>query len=154
MADDPDRLARRIVREHVRLRSHLPPLDPLLQLDPDDETVEMAVAVDIDLAAFEATDGSEQLLAVQGIRETADFMPTWSRRRLYCLTNDGESVIVGDGDASWGEVAWAAVYRNGHLVAVSRSRSSRASPTCGERWGGRPAGGRAAGGAAMGALVG
>jgi hypothetical protein len=118
VADDPDRLARRIVREHVRLRSHLPPLDPLCQLPPDDESVEMAVAVDIDLAAFQTSDGSQQLLAVQGIRETADFMlyvPEW--RRLYCLANDGESVIVGDGDAMAGEVAWAAVYRRGELVA-------------------------------------
>ena len=118
MTDDPDRLARRIVRENVRLRSHLPELDPLLRLDPDDDSVDMAVGLDIDLAEFEATDGSERRLGVVGIRERADFMlyvRPW--RRLYVLANDGESVLVGDGDAERGEVAWAAVYRGGHLVA-------------------------------------
>ena len=31
--------------------------------------------------------------------------------------NDGESVAVGDGDPD-GEIAWAAVYRQGELVAA------------------------------------
>ena len=77
----------------------------------------MFMAVDIDLAAYETTDGSERMLAVEGIREPASFMlyvPEW--RRLYALANDGESVAVGDGDPE-GEMAWAAVYRDGQLVA-------------------------------------
>jgi hypothetical protein len=36
---------------------------------------------------------------------------------MYVLANDGESVMVGDGDAAAGEVAWAAIYRGGELVA-------------------------------------
>ena len=73
------------------------------------------LAVDVDLAVFERSDGSEQLLAVDGVRERQNwslYYPTW--RRLYVLTHDGEHVLVGDGDAMNGEVALAAVY---HLAS-------------------------------------
>jgi hypothetical protein len=107
------------VRETVRLKGHLPELDPLRQLPPDDESVEMAVAVDVDPGMFQTTDGQWRALAAEGIREKADFtldVPDW--RRLYVLANDGESVAVADGDAMAGETAWAAVYRQGDLVAA------------------------------------
>jgi hypothetical protein len=66
MAADSARLARRIVRETTRLKSHLPELDPLRQLPPDDETVEQFVAVDVDLGMFQTTDG-ERLADRAGI---------------------------------------------------------------------------------------
>jgi hypothetical protein len=82
--------------------------------------VQQLVAVDVDLAELVSEDGGERLLAVDGMRErpTAGlvvYVPPW--RRLYCLTLDGEHVLVGDGDAERGEVAWAATYRNGALIA-------------------------------------
>ena len=128
VSDDPrDRLAHRIVRERVRLASHLPELDPLRELDPDGESVEMHVAVDIDLAAFEATDGSERLLAIEGIRETADFMlyvVPW--RRLYCLTNDGEYQLVATGMPSGARLRGR---RSTTSASSSRASRSRKSPT-------------------------
>ena len=36
---------------------------------------------------------------------------------MSALRMDGECVIVGDGDAERGEMAWAAVYHVGQLVA-------------------------------------
>ncbi len=119
MAADTARLARRIVRETVRPRGHLPELDPLRQLPADDESVEMMAAVDVDLAMFQTTDGERLALAAEGHREMADFtlyVPDW--RRLYVLANDGESVAVADGNALAGETAWVAVYRNGKLVGA------------------------------------
>lgn len=104
----------------VRLRSHLPPLDPLLQLADDDDTVQQLVAVDVDVSAWVSEDGIERLLAVEGIRERSTaglvvYVPPW--RRLYCLALDGEHVLVGDGDAERGEMAWAAVCHSGQIVA-------------------------------------
>jgi len=114
---DADQLARRIVR-HRRLLRHLPSLDPLVLLPADDETVEQYVAVAVDLAPFISDDGTGLAIAAEGIHERADFtvyVPEW--RRLYVLANDGESVAVADGDALAGEVAGAAVYHLGELVA-------------------------------------
>ena len=119
MSADTARLASRIVRESARLRSHLPELDPLRQLDPEDDTIEQYVAVDVNLATFVSEDETRLALATEGIHERADFtvyVPEW--RRLYVLAHDGESVAVADGDAMAGETAWAAVYRRGKLVAA------------------------------------
>lgn len=118
MALDSERLARRIRSERVRLASHLPPLDPLRLLDADDDEVQQYVAVDVDLGVFEASDGSQRMLVAEGIRERADFtlyVPEW--RRMYALANDGDSVLVGDGDPE-GEMSWGAMYRRGQLVAA------------------------------------
>ena len=54
--DDLDRTARRSVREFVRLKSHLPELDPLRLLPEDDEDEPCYMAVNVDLAAV-ASDG-------------------------------------------------------------------------------------------------
>ena len=119
LPEDIDRTARRSVREYQVMRNHLPEFDPLIQLAPDDESVPCFLAVDVDLAVFERSDGSEQLLAVDGVRERQNwslYYPTW--RRLYVLTHDGEHVLVGDGDAMNGEVALAAVYHLGEPVAA------------------------------------
>jgi hypothetical protein len=120
MAVNSTALARRIVRERTRLLSHLPPFDPLVLLPPDDEETDLMVALDIDLDAYETTDRQRRTLDVSGVRlrtgRLAIYAPEW--RRLYALTRDRQYVLVGDGDAERGETAWAAVYRNGSLVAA------------------------------------
>jgi hypothetical protein len=64
MGADADRLARRIVRERAVLLSHLPVLDPLRQLAPDDDSVEQHVRIDVDLAEYEAGDHQRRTLRV------------------------------------------------------------------------------------------
>jgi hypothetical protein len=107
MPADSARLARRIVRETVRLKSHLPGLDPLRQLPADDEDVGLLVARDVDLAAYETTDRQRRTLDVSAVRlrggRLAIYASEW--RRLYVLTGDRQHVLVGDGDAERGETA-------------------------------------------------
>ena len=83
---------------------------------PTTTTVLQLVA--LDLAEYRSSEDDRRLLVAVGIRERAEFriyLPQW--RRMSALRKDGECVIVGDGDAERGEMAWAAVYHVGQLVA-------------------------------------
>lgn len=111
LEEQAERTARRAVRERVVLISHLPALDPLALLPDDDETVEMLLGLDVDVAFH--GDGA----SVVGVRERYDFtiaVPAWGR--LYCLAHDGERVAVGSIGERPEDADLIAVYSRGELV--------------------------------------
>ena len=74
------------MRERVVLISHLPALDPLALLPDDDETVEMLLGLDVDVAFH--GDGA----SVVGVRERYDFtiaVPAWGRLSASRMTASG-----------------------------------------------------------------
>ena len=108
IAAQADRLARRLVREHARMRSHLPAAHPLVQAETD---------VGLEAIVYTRHDELGRLIGVDHGDAVALAVPAW--RQVYVAAPDGESVIVLDAGED-GTLTPVSRYAHGRLVAAPR----------------------------------